>query len=97
MPTWLQADILIVLGTDLAELEGGAHLAVDLVLFLAHLRGGVGCCVCAEGAYRGSGVVACVLSVQGEWGVVCVLSVQGEWGGCVCAECVCVPRCALLV
>ena len=27
----------------------------------AECTGGVGCCVCAECVYRGSGVVACVL------------------------------------
>ena len=34
MPARLNLDILVVLGTDLAELEGGAHLTVELVLFL---------------------------------------------------------------
>lgn len=29
----LELDVLVVLGADLAQLEGGAHLAVDLVLF----------------------------------------------------------------
>ena len=34
----LQTHVLVVLGTDLAHLEGGAHLAVDLVLLLGHLN-----------------------------------------------------------
>ena len=34
---WLDADVLVVLGTDLAELEGGAHLTVELVLLLGDL------------------------------------------------------------
>ena len=36
MPARLQADVLVVLGADLAELEGGAHLAVEFVLLLRH-------------------------------------------------------------
>ena len=45
VPARLQTHILVILSTDLAHLEGGAHLTVDLVLLLRHfyvllLRGG---------------------------------------------------------
>ena len=36
VPAWLYPDVFGVLRTDLAELEGGAHLAVELVLLLGH-------------------------------------------------------------
>ena len=36
MPAWLYPDVFGVLRADLAELEGGAHLAVELVLLLGH-------------------------------------------------------------
>ena len=54
VPTWLQPDVLVVLSADLAQLEGGTHLAVDLVLFLAHLGRGWG---------RGRGMVKVCLCV----------------------------------
>ena len=38
MATRLYADVLVVLCTDLAQLEGGAHLAVELILLLRHLH-----------------------------------------------------------
>ena len=38
MATRLDADVLVVLRTDLAQLEGGAHLTVELVLLLGHLH-----------------------------------------------------------
>ena len=34
----LYPDVLAVLGADLAQLERGAHLAVQLVLLLGHLH-----------------------------------------------------------
>ena len=34
--TGLQTDVLVILGADLAQLEGGAHLAVQLVLLLRY-------------------------------------------------------------
>ena len=34
----LYPDVLAVLGADLAQLERGAHLAVQLVLLLGHLQ-----------------------------------------------------------
>lgn len=37
MATRFYSDIFVVLGTDLAQLEGGAHLAIELVLLLSHL------------------------------------------------------------
>ena len=36
--TRLYPDVLAVLGADLAQLERGAHLAVQLVLLLGHLQ-----------------------------------------------------------
>ena len=36
MSAWLYPYVLVVLGTYLAQLEGGAHLAVQFVLFLSH-------------------------------------------------------------
>lgn len=38
MTARLQLDILVALVTDLTHLEGGAHLAVDLVLLRRHLQ-----------------------------------------------------------
>jgi len=38
MTAWLQFHVLVILSTDLAHLEGGAHLTVDLVLLLCHLN-----------------------------------------------------------
>jgi len=35
---WLQFDVLVVLRADLAELERGSHLTVDLILLLRHLH-----------------------------------------------------------
>ena len=37
MPTRLYPDVLVVLGADLTQLEGGSHLTVQLVLLLRHL------------------------------------------------------------
>ena len=37
MAARLDADVLVVLGTNLAQLERGAHLTVELVLLLGHL------------------------------------------------------------
>ena len=36
MSTRLNADIFIILGADLAQLERGPHLTVQLVLLLGH-------------------------------------------------------------
>ena len=38
MSAGLDPHVLVVLGADLAELEGGAHLTVELVLLLRHLN-----------------------------------------------------------
>ena len=38
MPARLKPHVLVVLGADLAQLECGAHLAVQLVLLLGHLN-----------------------------------------------------------
>lgn len=38
MPAWLDLCVLVVLGADLAHLEGGAHLTVEFVLLLRHLN-----------------------------------------------------------
>lgn len=38
----LDLHVLVVLGADLAQLESGAHLAVQLVLLLGRLGGGGG-------------------------------------------------------
>lgn len=40
MPTRLNLDIFVVLCTDLAELEGGAHFTVQFILFLEHREEG---------------------------------------------------------
>ena len=37
MATRLDANILVVLGADFAQLEGGSHLTVKLILLLCHL------------------------------------------------------------
>ena len=47
MTTRLYTNVFGILSADLAELEGGAHLTVELVLLLCHshvvLRGGLHC------------------------------------------------------
>lgn len=42
MTAGLDLHVLVVLGADLAQLESGAHLAVQLVLLLGRLGGGGG-------------------------------------------------------
>ena len=37
MATRFYPDVLVILGADLTQLEGGAHLTVQLVLLLSHL------------------------------------------------------------
>ena len=37
MPTRLKTDIFVILRTDLAQLECGSHLTVELILLLGHL------------------------------------------------------------
>lgn len=37
MTTRFYLDILVILRTDLTQLEGGAHLTVEFILLLSHL------------------------------------------------------------
>lgn len=37
VPTWLYLDVFVILCTDLAQLKGGAHLTIELILLLCHL------------------------------------------------------------
>jgi len=36
MAAWLQLNVLVILGADLAQLEGRTHLTVEFILLLGH-------------------------------------------------------------
>ena len=73
---WLHTNVLIILSTDLAHLESGAHFTVDLILFLCDFNVAL---LCWTENVRQVLIVILTIRVKIAGGYVCV---------CVCV-CVC--------